>query len=183
MTSDRQILANRRNALKSTGPRTAAGKGKVRANALKHGLSARTQGSRVDPRALQLAALAVDPQAADAAAKQRLWAEAHAELERADAYRQNIMATALLRLDAGADGSAGDVGMIIDQLVRGLRRLQRYERRLHARLRRLEGVMLETDRKVTKQSQLIGHKNSTCFDQVAGIVQIVSDWSKKLARN
>jgi len=41
MTSQKQIDANRRNALKSTGPRTAEGKSAVRLNALKHGLRAR----------------------------------------------------------------------------------------------------------------------------------------------
>lgn len=39
MTSARQIAANRRNAQRSTGPRTSAGKARARANALKHGLS------------------------------------------------------------------------------------------------------------------------------------------------
>ncbi len=38
MTSDKQVRANRRNALKSTGPKTAEGKDIVRLNALKHGL-------------------------------------------------------------------------------------------------------------------------------------------------
>ncbi len=38
MTSDKQIRANRRNALKSTGPKTSEGKSKVKRNALKHGL-------------------------------------------------------------------------------------------------------------------------------------------------
>src|SRR5262245_53503403 len=42
MTSQRQIEANRRNAQKSTGPRTAEGKKKVRLNAVKHGLTAET---------------------------------------------------------------------------------------------------------------------------------------------
>src|SRR4051794_23027204 len=40
MTTLRQIHANQRNALLSTGPRSAAGKEAARANALKHGLSA-----------------------------------------------------------------------------------------------------------------------------------------------
>jgi hypothetical protein len=38
MTSDRKAEANRRNALKSTGPKTPEGKAAVRLNALKHGL-------------------------------------------------------------------------------------------------------------------------------------------------
>jgi hypothetical protein len=42
MTSYRQIEANRRNALKSTGPRTEAGKEVSRRNAVRHGLTAET---------------------------------------------------------------------------------------------------------------------------------------------
>jgi hypothetical protein len=41
MSSDQQIAANRRNARRSTGPRTSAGKAKVLVNALKHGLTGR----------------------------------------------------------------------------------------------------------------------------------------------
>jgi hypothetical protein len=42
MTSYRQIEVNRRNALKSTGPRTEAGKQVSRCNAVRHGLTAET---------------------------------------------------------------------------------------------------------------------------------------------
>lgn len=42
MPSDRQIAANRRNAVRSTGPRTAAGKLQSRRNAYRHGLTAET---------------------------------------------------------------------------------------------------------------------------------------------
>jgi hypothetical protein len=42
MTSYRQIEANRRNALNSTGPRTEAGKQASRRNAVRHGLTAET---------------------------------------------------------------------------------------------------------------------------------------------
>jgi hypothetical protein len=42
MTSHRQIEANRRNALKSTGPKTEIGKQTSRCNAVRHGLTAET---------------------------------------------------------------------------------------------------------------------------------------------
>src|SRR6516164_3883001 len=42
MTSPRQIESNRRNSLRSTGPRTEAGKEESRRNATRHGLTAET---------------------------------------------------------------------------------------------------------------------------------------------
>jgi hypothetical protein len=42
MISYRQVEANRRNALKSTGPKTEAGKQASRCNAVRHGLTAET---------------------------------------------------------------------------------------------------------------------------------------------
>ena len=42
MISERKREANRRNAQKSTGPKTEEGKSKVKLNAVKHGLYART---------------------------------------------------------------------------------------------------------------------------------------------
>ena len=42
MTSLKQIEANRRNGMKSTGPRTEAGKEQSRRNAVRHGLTAET---------------------------------------------------------------------------------------------------------------------------------------------
>ena len=39
MASDKQLEANKANALKSTGPKTAQGKATARRNALKHGMT------------------------------------------------------------------------------------------------------------------------------------------------
>lgn len=41
MTTERKIEANRKNAQRSTGPRSPAGKSKVTLNALRHGLTGR----------------------------------------------------------------------------------------------------------------------------------------------
>ena len=46
MTSERQIAANRRNARRSTGPKSRAGKRRSSANALRHGLSCGIVGDR-----------------------------------------------------------------------------------------------------------------------------------------
>src|SRR5947209_12286317 len=62
MTSYRQIEANRRNALKSTGPKTQNGKQASRCNAVRHGLTAETVISALedgeDYKALEAAVIA-----------------------------------------------------------------------------------------------------------------------------
>lgn len=45
MATEKQIAANRRNAAKSTGPRTAAGKARSKMNALRHGLANQLEGA------------------------------------------------------------------------------------------------------------------------------------------
>ena len=50
MASDRQLLANRLNAQRSTGPRTFSGKARSRRNAFKHGLTARTIIANIEDR-------------------------------------------------------------------------------------------------------------------------------------
>jgi hypothetical protein len=45
MATEKQILANRKNARSSTGPRTSAGKARSRMNARRHGLASLLEGA------------------------------------------------------------------------------------------------------------------------------------------
>ena len=100
MATERQIAANRRNAQKSTGPRTAAGKRRAARNAYRHGLSI-VSGSAADDEAVKSLALAIvagssDPEHLDSA---RSAARAYLEL----AHIRQIKADITQRmLDFGA---------------------------------------------------------------------------------
>jgi hypothetical protein len=59
MASERQIAANRRNARKSTGPRSAAGKKRASRNATRHGFAAGIQESRRESLAIEAHAAAI----------------------------------------------------------------------------------------------------------------------------
>ena len=83
MASERQIEANRRNAAKSTGPRSAAGKQRSRGNAIRHGLfSVATRGSALEE--IEALARSLAGEGADdlALAHARSAAEAGIELNR-----------------------------------------------------------------------------------------------------
>jgi hypothetical protein len=54
MASARQIAANRRNAKKSTGPKSELGKKRSSQNAFKHGLSVPTRGDHIEAQVQQL---------------------------------------------------------------------------------------------------------------------------------
>jgi hypothetical protein len=65
MASERQIAANRRNASKSTGPRTEAGKMRASHNALRHGMASQglraREAERIEELARQIAGDSQDP--------------------------------------------------------------------------------------------------------------------------
>jgi hypothetical protein len=83
MASERQIAANRRNAEKSTGPRSRAGKKRGSKNALRHGLTLNLSGVALTEQAEELARrIAGDNADADALEHARAAAEAELDLAR-----------------------------------------------------------------------------------------------------
>jgi hypothetical protein len=121
MASERQIEANRKNAKRSTGPKTPQGKAKSRRNALFHGLSRSTSGDDSDLRALASAIMnaarqnGVDFETTDvASAKRRFW--------RIGTVRHRLLAALLESPDT--------------KFVKRLRGLERYERAAFAKQKR-----------------------------------------------
>jgi hypothetical protein len=110
MTSARKIAANRRNALASTGPRTAAGKARVAQNARRHGLAL---AACCDPAwSDEIKALAREIAGDDAGAERRELAcriaAAQIDLVRARRARADIFPAALGEPDSTARLAAVD---------------------------------------------------------------------------
>ena len=93
MTSSRRREANRRNAQRSTGPRSATGKSVSRTNALRHGLSARLgRDPSHDQRIESLAKIIAGPEAAaDELYYARIAAEATLQIARIRALRTSML--------------------------------------------------------------------------------------------
>jgi hypothetical protein len=125
MATEKQIAANRVNAKKSTGPKTAAGRFMSSRNALRHGLSLPVQFDReTSAKAAAIArALASNPSDEEQLAASTEVAQAQLELLRIRAVRAELMAMVDL-----ASGS-------LEQLQR-LAALDRYERFAHTKRRR-----------------------------------------------
>jgi hypothetical protein len=90
VASERQIAANRRNARRSTGPRSSAGKSRASSNAYRHGLSLSVGAST--PLAPQLEKLArkIAGNAVDAITLERAREIAQAELDLARVRRAKV---------------------------------------------------------------------------------------------
>jgi hypothetical protein len=153
MTSVAKVEANRRNAQKSTGPRSAAGKARIRNNALQHGLAipAHYYGEEIEDVAGEFAPDSVDPAEQDLA---RHAAEAHLALLRIRQTKVGLINGAAKRLerDADAQSSAQDerTSLAFAQQAKTLAAFDRYERRALGRrnralrkLRRLERLAVK----------------------------------------
>ena len=141
MASEKQIEANRRNALKSTGPKTQAGRARSRMNALKHGLSRKVPpSSPPDPRVLPLArAIAgdgvTDPAALAAAEEIAVESLTLASIRITRASLVADCSAPTLPAPAGAEAASDDLATTGEaddaprpDPVQELQRLERFER-------------------------------------------------------
>ena len=142
MASEAKIAANRRNAQRSTGPRTAPAKARVRRNALRHGLAALVVGDpAVATEVDRVAAAICGPQADRWEREQALIvAEALVNLKRIRKERTHIMEHMLLvpplqDPNARDTPSMAEVNRAAPNLAQ-LLRLERYERRALSRRKR-----------------------------------------------
>jgi hypothetical protein len=149
MTSINQINANRKNAARSRGPRTGAGKGRASRNALRHGLTVSVlKESAVWPEAQKLAAAVAGPNASGERLAQALTiAERQLELIRIRDVQVNLMNSAGLASIVDSEGLAqGAVsGEAMLEALPQLLRWHDYERKILSRRKRAMRALFNSD--------------------------------------
>ncbi len=140
MASERKIAASRANARASTGPRTAAGKARVRRNALRHGLAALVLTNPAGSAELDrlVAAICGEDAAAADRAHARAIAECELALRQARAARVQVVEPAP-RSGQGPNAPQGPClkdAQALDHCLEQLLKIERYERRALSRRKR-----------------------------------------------
>jgi hypothetical protein len=103
MASERQIAANRRNAQKSTGPKTASGRKRSSKNAYRHGLSLPMSNVGSEAQLKDLSRqLAGDVFSAEILAQAERAADAHLDLERVRRAKTAMIERALMKTQGGS---------------------------------------------------------------------------------
>jgi len=121
MASERQIAANRRNAHKSTGPRSGAGKKRASRNAYRHGLTLDITSTAAFAQQLDKLARKIAGDSEDAITLERAREIAQAELELARVRRAKV---ALIER-ASAFGELDPPRLTVTQMIRLVNALDR----------------------------------------------------------
>ena len=132
MATDRQLQANRRNALKSTGPKTAEGRARASKNARTHGLSISIFADALLNAKVEELARKISGQtpSAEEMASARQVAEAQVSLDHIRSVRRHFTNDTLLTPGASQDNTRNRA---LSDLVVQLTAIDRYERRALSR--------------------------------------------------
>jgi hypothetical protein len=159
MTSPAKIAANRRNARRSTGPRSAAGKARARRNAFRHGL---TTPASLDHVAMDRIDNLVDALTIDVHSQLQFQlatvaAEAQAEIERVRQTKVNLVnrASAQLREEGAGLLSAGErAALAFAGKTEILMACERYERRAISRRNRALHALGKLQRELRREEAI-----------------------------
>ena len=159
MTSPAKIAANRRNARRSTGPRSAAGKARARRNAFRHGL---TTPASLDHVAMDRIDNLVDALTIDVHSQLQFQlatvaAEAQAEIERVRQTKVNLVnrASAQLREEGAGLLSAGErAALAFAGKTEILMACERYERRAISRRNRALQALAKLQRELRREEAI-----------------------------
>ena len=140
MTSQARIIANRRNAELSTGPRTADGKARASKNALRHGLNSAAP-ERSDYLAEVLGLAGRIGGCAEANLAGRDAAKAELDLVRIQMVKQRVLQAAIRRIETNGDQDHSldpdeVTARALIECADELLKLDRYERRARSRRRK-----------------------------------------------
>jgi len=124
MATERQITANRRNAVKSTGPRSSAGKRRARRNSYRHGLSVGAAGRPVAEHVERLARK-IAGAGADATVLEQARSVAQAQLDLTQIRRMRASLIQRMAEFGALDtrdplGTSRDFKRVLKSIVRGL---------------------------------------------------------------
>jgi hypothetical protein len=159
MTSPAKIAANRRNARRSTGPRSAAGKGRARRNAFRHGLATPASLDHVAMHRIDDLVVALTRDFPDQLELElaTVAAEAQAEIERVRQTKVTLVnrAYAHLRDEGGRLLSAGErAALAFAGKTEILMACERYERRAISRRNRALQALAKLQRELRREEAI-----------------------------
>ena len=145
MCSERKIEANRKNAQKSTGPKTQEGKDKVKFNALRHGLYAETivlphEDADAYQNRLETWTADLSPRTDMEAYLVKRMVKISWQLDRADAHECAILTERIVEQGGGAEEGVS-AGTSVDLLIENLLLVPREAERLNIPLLRAGGLV------------------------------------------
>jgi hypothetical protein len=129
MTTEKKIAANRRNAKRSTGPRTKSGQAKASRNALRHGLAISIASDPALSGEAERLARMIAGDDTERLPSARIAAEATIELSRIR------LAKTQCHERSTAPGGSDDI-QVVEASLLGLIQVDRYERRAFSRLKK-----------------------------------------------